>query len=102
MKDSEAFVDHLNGRSHYKALGMSMVVEKVSVERIRQKLAGLKRSRRQAKEMEPETKIPEKEPKIETEIIKPPKQKKQKIEIEEEEDPELAMMQQMGLPTHFG
>lgn len=34
-KDSLTFLDHLNGRSHNKLLGMSMVVEKVSVDKIK-------------------------------------------------------------------
>ena len=45
MKDSGAFIYHINGKNHYKALGMSMVVEKVGIDRIKQKLAGLKRKK---------------------------------------------------------
>ena len=45
LKDSQAYIDHINGKNHYKALGMSMVVEKVSVDRVKSRLAGLKRSK---------------------------------------------------------
>ena len=59
---------------------MSMVVEKVSVERVRAKLAGLKRSRRKAKEMEPVEPPKHEEKIIESLKISEPKIKKQKKE----------------------
>ena len=45
LSDSQAWIDHINGKNHYKALGMSMVVERVSVNRVKEKLAGLKRNK---------------------------------------------------------
>ena len=38
LKDSVAYMDHVNGRSHNRLLGMSMQVEKVSVERVIEKM----------------------------------------------------------------
>ena len=48
MKDSQAWYDHINGKKHNQMLGMSMVVEKVSVDRVKARLAGLKRNRKEA------------------------------------------------------
>ena len=39
LKDSQAWFDHINGKKHNQLLGMSMVVEKVSVDRVKAKLA---------------------------------------------------------------
>lgn len=43
MKDSNAYYDHINGKKHNRMLGMSMVVERVGLDRVKAKLAGLKR-----------------------------------------------------------
>jgi U4/U6.U5 tri-snRNP component SNU23 len=43
LKDSNAWYDHINGKRHNQILGMSMVVERVTVDKVRDKLAGLKR-----------------------------------------------------------
>jgi U4/U6.U5 tri-snRNP component SNU23 len=43
FKDSAALLDHYNGKKHNKMLGMSMVVEKVGVDKVREKLNNLKR-----------------------------------------------------------
>ena len=43
LSDSNAWFDHINGKMHNRMLGMSMVVEKVGVDKVREKLAGLKR-----------------------------------------------------------
>ena len=43
LKDSNAWYDHINGKKHNQMLGMSMVVERVTIDRIKEKLAGLKR-----------------------------------------------------------
>jgi U4/U6.U5 tri-snRNP component SNU23 len=38
LKDSTAYLDHINGRSHNRLLGMTMNVEQVSVERVIEKM----------------------------------------------------------------
>ena len=43
LKDSQTWYDHINGKNHNKMLGMSMIVEKVSLDKVKAKLAGLKR-----------------------------------------------------------
>lgn len=42
-KDSNAWIEHLNSKRHNRLQGMSMHVEKVGVDRIKAKLASLKR-----------------------------------------------------------
>merc|ERR1711976_901242 len=38
LKDSATYLDHINGKWHQRALGMSMRVEKVGVERVRARI----------------------------------------------------------------
>ena len=45
LKDSQAWYDHINGKKHNQMLGMSMIVEKVSVDRVKAKLESLKQGR---------------------------------------------------------
>ena len=42
LKDSTAWYDHINGKKHNRLKGMSMVVERVDVDRVRAKLESLK------------------------------------------------------------
>jgi U4/U6.U5 tri-snRNP component SNU23 len=41
--DNTAYIEHLNGKKHNKLLGMSLRVEKVDVDKVREKLLSLKR-----------------------------------------------------------
>ncbi len=38
LKDSTAWFDHINGKKHNRLKGMSMVVERVDVDKVRAKL----------------------------------------------------------------
>merc|ERR1740130_2436442 len=51
LKDSSTYLDHVNGRRHNRNLGMNMKVEKIGVDRIKEKLASMKK--------EPEAVAPE-------------------------------------------
>jgi U4/U6.U5 tri-snRNP component SNU23 len=42
LRDSRAYYDHINGRSHNRMLGMTMNVEKVTVERVIAKMERIK------------------------------------------------------------
>ena len=42
LKDSTAWYDHINGKKHNRMKGMSMIVEKVEVSRVRERLQALK------------------------------------------------------------
>lgn len=43
LKDNLAYLDHINGKSHNRMLGMNMRVERDSVDKVREKLLSLKR-----------------------------------------------------------
>merc|ERR1712083_871607 len=51
IKDSAAWLEHINGRRHNRNLGMNMKVEKIGVDRIKDKLKAMKK--------EPEVAAPE-------------------------------------------
>lgn len=42
LRDSRAYLDHVNGRSHNRMLGMTMNVEAVTVERVIEKMKRIK------------------------------------------------------------
>lgn len=46
LKDSMAYLDHINGKWHNRALGMSMRVEKSSADQVRKRLEEAKRKKR--------------------------------------------------------
>ncbi|GAQ87124.1 U4/U6.U5 tri-snRNP component SNU23 [Klebsormidium nitens] len=43
VKDSAVYLDHINGKKHQRALGMSMRVERSSVDQVKQRFETLKR-----------------------------------------------------------
>lgn len=43
LKDSATYLDHVNGRRHNRNLGMNMKVEKIGVDRVREKIQSLKK-----------------------------------------------------------
>lgn len=45
LKDSQTYLDHINGRKHQKKLGMTMKVERVGVEGVKDRLEELKEKR---------------------------------------------------------
>eukprot|EP00049_Salpingoeca_infusionum_P007683 m.124796 g.124796 ORF g.124796 m.124796 type:complete len:222 (-) comp13785_c0_seq1:1663-2328(-) len=50
LKDSMNYLDHINGIQHQKAMGMSMRVERSTVEQVRQKIEEMKQRRDEAKQ----------------------------------------------------
>ena len=44
LKDSVAYLDHINGKRHQRALGYSMRVERVDVDTVKSRLENIKRS----------------------------------------------------------
>ena len=57
LKDSKAWLDHINGRYHNAALGMSMRVEKASRDEVKEKLEALAREREAARAKKREQKL---------------------------------------------
>merc|ERR1712151_1198630 len=51
IKDSSSYLEHVNGRRHNRNLGMNMKVEKIGVERVREKLKAM---RKEPEAIEPE------------------------------------------------
>merc|ERR1712224_570287 len=51
LKDSQTYLDHVNGRRHNRNLGMNMKVEKIGVDRVREELRSMRK--------EPEAVAPE-------------------------------------------
>jgi U4/U6.U5 tri-snRNP component SNU23 len=43
QKDSVSYLDHINGKKHQRALGFSMRVERVGVDKVKERLEALKR-----------------------------------------------------------
>merc|ERR1711862_445066 len=43
IKDSSSYLEHVNGRRHNRNLGMNMKVEKIGVDRVREKLKSLQK-----------------------------------------------------------
>merc|ERR1712060_538337 len=41
LKDSSTYLEHVNGRRHNRNLGMNMKVEKIGVDRVREKLKAM-------------------------------------------------------------
>ena len=52
LRDSASYLDHINGKYHNRALGMSMRVEKSTVDDVRTRLEKLKEGREQRPEMD--------------------------------------------------
>lgn len=45
LRDSQSYLDHINGKYHNRALGMSMVVEKSTADDVRKKFDELKKTK---------------------------------------------------------
>mmetsp|Transcript_2668 Transcript_2668/g.4554 ORF Transcript_2668/g.4554 Transcript_2668/m.4554 type:complete len:230 (+) Transcript_2668:77-766(+) len=52
LRDSQSYLDHINGKWHNRALGMTMRVEKSTVDQVRNKLDEVKQKREQIDEDE--------------------------------------------------
>jgi len=129
IKDSASYLEHVNGRRHNRNLGMNMKVEKIGVDRVKEKLKSLKKEPEEVEvediaakiqaleEQEEEKKRKKKEKKRKKKNgageDDEPAEKKACLEDdadggdaaedeEEEETEEMKMLKAMGLPTGFG
>jgi hypothetical protein len=50
VKDSANFLDHINGKKHQRALGMSMRIERVGLEAVKNRFESNKRKQQQQAE----------------------------------------------------
>lgn len=130
IKDSASYLEHVNGRRHNRNLGMNMKVEKIGVDRIKDKLKSLKKETEEVEvediaaniqaleEQEEEKKKRKKEKKkrkrgaagLEDEEREEREEREgedQEDDVEKDagdgdEDEETKMLKAMGLPTGFG
>lgn len=54
IKDSQAYLDHINGRRHNRNLGMNMKVENIGIDRVKDKLKSMKKKDDPAQIVDPE------------------------------------------------
>ncbi|KAI8531666.1 hypothetical protein RHMOL_Rhmol11G0153900 [Rhododendron molle] len=103
VKDSANFLDHINGKKHQRALGMSMRVERSSLEQVQERFERLKKR----KDTEPFTEKDlderilkqqqeEEERKRQRRERKKEKKKEKAVEEEPELDPDVAAMMGFG------
>merc|ERR1712190_532463 len=52
IKDSSAYLEHVNGRRHNRNLGMNMKVEKIGIDRVKEKLKSMRKEPEVAVEAE--------------------------------------------------
>lgn len=130
IKDSASYLEHVNGRRHNRNLGMNMKVEKIGVDRIKDKLKSLKKETEEVEVEDIAAKIQALEEQGEEKKKRKKEKKKRKrgaagLEDEEreereeregedqeddvekdagdgDEDEETKMLKAMGLPTGFG
>lgn len=112
FKDSIAYTDHVNSRQHQRALGISMKVERVSTDDVKNRLAMLKQKKSEPEKMSKDYDIEQKLDQVKKQeelsrlrrLEKKQQRKKLKDESDEEEDEQKGsedMMEMMGF-TEFG
>ncbi|GAB2277404.1 hypothetical protein Dimus_012109 [Dionaea muscipula] len=103
VKDSANYLDHINGKKHQRALGMSMRVERASLEQVQQRFEVLKKrkttgtfSEQDLDERILKQQLEEEERKRQRRERKKEKKKDKSAEEETEMDPDVAAMMGFG------
>ncbi|XP_076910122.1 uncharacterized protein LOC143567635 [Bidens hawaiensis] len=103
VKDSANYLDHINGKKHQRALGMSMRVERASLEQVQQRFDNLKKRKETGTftEQDLDERIlkqqqEEEERKRQKRERKKEKKKEKALEEEIEVDPDVAAMMGFG------
>lgn len=104
VKDSANYLDHINGKKHQRALGMSMRVERASLEQVQQRFENLKKRKETGgtfTEQDLDERIlkqqqEEEERKRQRRERKKEKKKEKVVEEEIEADPDVATMMGFG------
>ncbi|GAA0175372.1 RNA processing factor [Lithospermum erythrorhizon] len=103
VKDSANYLDHINGKKHQRALGMSMRVERASLEQVQQRFESLKKrkdpgsfSEQDFDERILKQQLEEEERKRERREKKKEKKREKTVEEEPEEDPDVAALMGFG------
>ncbi|RIA96515.1 hypothetical protein C1645_872061 [Glomus cerebriforme] len=97
VKDSVNFLDHINGKKHQRALGMSMKVERSTLEQVKNKLTNLKKKEAAPQEYNLDAQVEqlqkqEEEEKRRRKERKKAKKKGKEDNPEDEVDPEMAKL----------
>ncbi|CAB4026723.1 Zinc finger matrin-type 2 [Paramuricea clavata] len=98
VKDSINFLDHINGKKHQRNLGMSMRVERSSLDQVKKRFELNKRKQEEEKKKKDYdfearmTELKEEEERQREKRKEARKQKKRKLEPEGDIDPEMAAM----------
>eukprot|EP00301_Raphidiophrys_heterophryoidea_P012971 c20301_g1_i1.p1 GENE.c20301_g1_i1~~c20301_g1_i1.p1 ORF type:complete len:219 (-),score=71.62 c20301_g1_i1:245-838(-) len=103
VKDSANYLDHINGKKHQRALGMSMRVERVGVDAIKAKMReGAKQKRKEVTDNDIEDRLRRlQEDEDERKKRKKDKKKDKKDDNDNDGDDDDAMLAALGLPTSF-
>ncbi|RVW97943.1 Zinc finger matrin-type protein 2 [Vitis vinifera] len=103
VKDSANYLDHINGKKHQRALGMSMRVERASLQQVQERFEVLKKRRTPGSftEQDLDERIlkqqqEEEERKRQRRERKKEKKKEKAVEEEPELDPDVAAMMGFG------
>ncbi|CRL07935.1 CLUMA_CG020971, isoform A [Clunio marinus] len=102
VKDSINFLDHINGKKHQRNLGMSMKVERSSLESVKERFNKNKRKIEEKKD-EYDLQVQLKNVKDSEEKRKQMKKKKRKEQLDEsKDDDEMEMAKMMGFAANMG
>jgi len=108
LKDSTSYLDHINGKKHQRALGYSMRVERADVDRVKDRLQGMKRKMDECSRAKPVSAVDDYEYRLAQQLVEDENKKKQrkdqaaakKLEKEaaemESADPEIAELLGFG------
>ncbi|KAK7096997.1 hypothetical protein V1264_004039 [Littorina saxatilis] len=96
VKDSINFLDHINGKKHQRNLGMSMKIERSSLDQVRQRFEMNKKKKEEKKkeyDIEERLKeIKEEEEKVKAHKKEKRKERKRKADDSEDGDPDMAAL----------
>ena len=108
LKDSVAYLDHINGKRHQRALGFSMRVQRVDVDTVKNRLENIKKSIKESSTKVIKTADEDYSDKIALQLIEEENRKKRKREEKESKkkeqeekeaegiDPEIAALMGFG------
>ncbi|KAH7440564.1 hypothetical protein KP509_04G112900 [Ceratopteris richardii] len=101
VKDSANYLDHINGKKHQRALGMSMRVERATLKQVQERFESLKRRKTDFTEQDFETRLVKQQEEEEERKRRRKEKKKEKkreklLEEEPPDDAEVAALMGFG------
>jgi U4/U6.U5 tri-snRNP component SNU23 len=108
VKDSSNYLDHINGKKHTRAMGMSLKAERAMLEQVRKRLAENKKKQLLAKSnpkaIDPEVALEQRLDKLrkEEEEEKSSKRQRRIDDLKQDSGEEDEELTEMGLPQGFG